>query len=222
MALAVIPTAVGAGVLTSPSYRLDPNVANNFGGQGSSTSYKLVDSGGEAAVGSGTSTSYKLTQGYVAQLEQAVQLTLSTGTVSIPSVVPGTSQNATIQSTVYTDAPGYDLAINQNNNLTHTDTTTTIAAIAAAIAAPALWVEGTTQGLGFTITSGTSVDIKWGTNPNYKYAAIPGAATTFHTKNGFSGGASDVTTMQFRLDTASSQKAGNYTNNVTFTATTKP
>lgn len=221
-AVGFLPGLALADALTSPSYRLDPDVANTFGGSTSSTNYQLVDSGGEGVVGVGSSSSYRLTQGYVAQLEQSIQLTLDTGTMTIPAVTANVSQNASVQATVLTDGPGYDLAINQNNNLTHTDTVTTIAAIGAAIAAPALWTEGTTKGLGFTITAGTAVDAKWGTNPNYKYAAIPNAATSFHSKSGLSGGASDVTTMQMRLDATTAQKSGSYSNIVTFTATLLP
>ncbi len=221
-AILIMPGGALAEVLTSPSFRLDPNVANTFGGTTTSANYKLVDSGGEAVVGAGSSGSYKLTQGYVAQLEQSIQLTLDAGTLNIPAVTAGESQNAALQATVLTDAPGYDLAINQNNDLTHTDAATTISAIAASISSPALWGEGTTTGLGFTVTAGTNVDSKWGANPNYKYASIPNTAVAFHGKSGFSGGSADITTTQFRLDAPSNKKAGSYTNVVTYTATLVP
>lgn len=145
----------------------------------------------------------------------------SASTQSIPSVIPGASQTASSDVVVRTDAAGYILSIAEDHDLLHTDTVTTIAAIAAAIALPATWSEGTTKGLGFTLTGGGGIEAAWGTGP-YNYAALPTVATAFHSRNGFLGGAPDVTTMQYRLDTTSGQKSGSYSNTVTITATLKP
>lgn len=145
--------------------------------------------------------------------------------VTIPRVVPGISQNAELDMAVVTDAGGYNAAISQNANLTHTDTTTTINALAGgSIASPTLWDEGTTKGLGFTVTGGLNLDTgHWGTGPvNYKYAAIPGTPTTFFSRTGLSGGQKELTNLQFKLDVPTSQKAGQYSNIVTVTATAKP
>jgi hypothetical protein len=141
---------------------------------------------------------------------------------TIPNITPDTSQNTSTDLIVRTDAGGYDLAINQDHNLRHTDASTTIAAISAAIASPALWGEGTTKGLGFTVTAGSGLDPKWGSNPSYKYAAIPGSATTFHSRGGYTGSGPELNTLQFRLDTPTTQKSGSYSNTVTITATAKP
>ena len=145
----------------------------------------------------------------------------SASTQSIPSIIPGASQTASSDVVVRTDAAGYVLSIAENHDLLHTDTVTTIAAIAAAIALPAAWTEGTTKGLGFTLTGGSGIEAGWGTGP-YNYAALPTVATAFHSRSGFLGGAADTTTMQYRLDTTSGQKSGNYSNTVTITATLKP
>jgi hypothetical protein len=143
--------------------------------------------------------------------------------LTLPSVTPGASQTVDSDITVLTDAGGYDLAIQQNNNLKHTDNSTTISAISSGdIITPATWTEGTTKGLGFTLKSGVSLPAKWGTTPNFKYSAIPGSSTTFYSRTGLSGGAKDAMVMQHRLDVATSQKSGAYTNTVTITATTKP
>jgi hypothetical protein len=203
---------------------LDPEVANTFGGYPSSTNYKLTDSGGEAAAKNGqTSTSYRLGTGFVAELAQSLLISLNPSSVTIPNVTAGASQLATTDVTVNTDAPDFTLAINQDHDLRHTDATTTISPNSNSIASPGLWTEGTTKGLGFSLISGAQVNTTtWGSNPNYKYAAIPGAATTYHTHNGFLGGTPDTTTVQYRLDVNSSQKGGNYSNTVTYTLTTIP
>jgi hypothetical protein len=209
--------------LTSPNFRLDPEVANSFGGTLNSTNYQLTDSGGEAVVGQSASASYKLGIGYVAELTQSIQLTLNPAvSVSIPDVTPGASQTATTIATVLTDAPGFDLAIHQDHDLRHTDTTTMISPIGPSIASPAAWSEGTTKGFGFTVSAGSQIEGGWGSSPNYNYAAIPGSATTFHSYDGFLGGASDATTITYRLDVNSSQKSGSYSNIVSYTATLKP
>ena len=145
----------------------------------------------------------------------------SASTQSIPSVIPGTSQTALSDVVVRTDAAGYILSIAEDHDLLHTDTVTTIAAIAAAIALPTAWIEGATKGLGFTLTGGNGIEAAWGTGP-YNYAALPAVATAFHSRSGLLGGAPDVTTMQYRLDTTSGQKSGSYSNTVTITATLKP
>jgi hypothetical protein len=141
---------------------------------------------------------------------------------TIPAITAGVSQTALTDIVVRTDAGGYNLGINQDHNLTHTDTSTTIAAISGSIASPAAWSEGTTKGLGFTVTAGSGIEGKWGTSPNFDYAAIPGTATIFHSRNGLLGGTPETNTVQFRLDVAGSQKSGSYSNTATFTATIIP
>lgn len=141
---------------------------------------------------------------------------------TIPQITAGTSQTSLTDVTVRTDGPGYNLAISQDHDLRHTDASTTIAAIGAAIASPALWVEGTTKGLGFTLTAGAQLEAKYGTSPNYKYAALPASATTFHTRTSYTAGTAEATTMQFRLDTPAAQKSGKYSNMVTVSATVIP
>ncbi len=144
--------------------------------------------------------------------------------VTVPEVVPGVPQTVGMDMTVITDAGGYDAAISQNNNLTHSDTSTTIAALSGgSITTPVLWDDGTTKGLGFTLISGMSIPAKWGSGPvNYKYAPLPSSATTFFSRTGLSAGAKEVTNMQLKLDVPTSQKSGQYTNIVTVTVTAKP
>ncbi|HEX3082605.1 MAG TPA: hypothetical protein VHQ86_05110, partial [Candidatus Saccharimonadia bacterium] len=123
---------------------------------------------------------------------------------------------------VRTDGPGYNLAISEDHDLTHTDTVTTIGPVAGSVASPAAWTEGTTTGLGFTLTAGSQIEGKWGTSPNYDYAALPTSDATFHSRTGYLGGSADTTTLQFRLDVPASQKSGKYSNTVTISATVIP
>ena len=73
----LMPSLVYAVPLTSPNYKLDPQGLNSFGGQGSSSNYRMVSSGGEAVVGNGSGGSYKLSSGYVSQLQQSIELSLT-------------------------------------------------------------------------------------------------------------------------------------------------
>jgi concanavalin A-like lectin/glucanase superfamily protein len=141
---------------------------------------------------------------------------------TMPNVTPGSSTTYATDCVVRTDAGGYDLYIQEPDLLTHSDGHTTIPAISSTIASPAAWVEGTTQGFGFTVTNGTQVEGKWGTSPNYDYAAVPSSATDFHSRDGFTQGLPETTSLQFRADTATSQKAGTYTATIIYTATLKP
>jgi hypothetical protein len=224
--LVFVYTTAHAAPLTSPNYRLDAQVMNNFGGQSTSGSYALLGSGGEAIVGNGAGGSYKLGVGYVPQTDRSLELSLDSDIVSIPEVVPGQSQSETLEATVRTDFGGYDLSIMQSSNLTYIgDPGTTISNInnGGTIATPALWSEGGTKGLGFGVVSGFNVDPKWGTAPlSVKYAALPPTATPFYGKSGLSGGVEESTEIAFRLDVPSSQKSGPYSSTVTIIATARP
>lgn len=216
-------TVASAFSMSSTNYKVDDGALNSFGGTGSSTNYMLTDSGGEAFIGPGSSTNYKFNAGYVASLDHSISLSLNSLTVTIPAVTAGTSKNVTSTVSVGTDAAGYLLAVRQDGDLTKVGASTTIPAISATIASPALWTEGTTKGLGFTLTSGTSLEGKWGTNPNYDYAAFPtDTDTTIHDKPGYLNAQTlDPTVIQYRLDVSSTQLPGSYQNHVTYSATVK-
>lgn len=76
VATLMLPAIASADLLQSSHFRLDPNVAANFGGSSGSASYKLTDTGGESVVGAGASQSYKLGQGYVRELVHSLQLSV--------------------------------------------------------------------------------------------------------------------------------------------------
>lgn len=214
-------TSVYADSMSSPSYKIDTSIAAPFGGQLGSSNYKMVVGGGEALTGSGSSASYKLGHGYVAQLQQSIQLNLTTASIALGTLTPGVSKTGAVSAQILTDAPSYSLSIAQNNNLT--SGANTIPAIASgSIASPVAWVEGTTKGLGFTLTSAPALPGKWGSSGNYGYAAFPSSTTTLYTRSGYTGGAQDTVALQPRVDITPSQLVGNYTNTVTITATTIP
>lgn len=145
---------------------------------------------------------------------------IPTGLSFAGGVTPGISKTSSFDTVTFTDAPGYTLAINQNNNLTSGGNT--IAAVSGSIASPVSWVEGTTKGLGFTLygTNATSIAGTWASGASY--AALPGSGTTFYTRTGLSGGTKDYLNMRLRLDTQASQAAGVYTNQMTITGTMTP
>lgn len=210
---------VSAARFTSPSYIIDASVANTFGGQGGSGSYRMVASGGESIVGTGAGGSYRIAMGYTAQLITALQVS-APELITFPALTPGSPQAVSMNVSVQTDASGYQLAISQNHNLKNAQNDT-IPKIAASIGSPAAWVDGTTRGLGFSITGATGgLPGKWA---GPAYASLPDAATptTFYDRQGqFSG--SDTVAMQFKLDTSTSQPATAYTNAITITGTMTP
>ena len=181
--------------MSSSTYKLDDAALNSFGGTGNSGNYSLTSSGGEAFIGPGASTTYKFNAGYVAQLDHSITLSLDSLTKTIPAVTPGTSQNASTTVSVFTDAAGYLLS--------------------------ARWSEGSTKGFGFTLTSGTNLESKWGTNPAYKYAAFTTTDTTIHDQPSYVN-AYDTTVIQYRLDVNPDQLAGSYRDVVTYSAVVKP
>lgn len=225
--LAVSTAVVGGSAvaqafsMSSTNYKVDNGTVNNFGGDTNSPNYQLTASGGEPFIGAGSSTNYKFNAGYVASLEHSITLTLDALAVTIPAVSAGASQTATTTVSVTTDAAGYLLSARQDGDLRQLATGGTIPGVSGTIATPALWTEGTTKGFGFTVSAGTGVDAKWGTNPNYKYAAFPTADTTVHNKPNYQN-SNDATTIQYRLDITGTQAPGTYRNYVTYNATVKP
>lgn len=135
-------------------------------------------------------------------------------------IIPGTSQATDYDAIVLTDAvSGYSLAVSQDQNLTSGPYS--IPAVSGTIASPAAWSEGTTKGLGFTLygTNATAIDGKWSSGS--AYAAFPGSATSYYTRTGAQTN-KDVLNMRLRLDVASTQEAGSYTNTITTTGTIAP
>lgn len=203
---------------SSSNYRVNGVVGNSFSNSTTSTNYTLESSGGESIIGNGTSGSYKLGEGYVAQLSRSLTLSTASGTVNFGTVYAGTSSIKDNTATVSTDYSSYTLSIHQDGNLTKGSDT--IPAVSGTIASPVTWTEGTTKGLGFTLASASAsgtLAAKWNTGTSY--AAIPTTPTDtiFYNRNSISAYTTDTIGMRYRLDVASTQPSGVYTNTVTIT-----
>lgn len=70
----LLVSSVSADRFSSTNYVIDASSGQSVSGGQSSTNYALTSSGGESVIGDGASGSYKLGQGYVATLEQSLQL----------------------------------------------------------------------------------------------------------------------------------------------------
>lgn len=139
--------------------------------------------------------------------------------VNLGELVAGTSNTALYDAIIQTDAFGYELAVNQNQDLT--SGSNTIDAISGTIASPISWVESTTKGLGFTLvdTNATAIPGKWSSGS--AYAAFPGTLTSFYTRTGQQA-AKDYLNMRLRVDVPSGQADGSYANTITTTGTITP
>jgi hypothetical protein len=142
--------------------------------------------------------------------------------LTLGTITPGTSSTTLSDIVVQTDAGGYTLAVSQNNNLT--SGAYTIPSVGGSIASPSAWTEGTTKGLGFTLTAtnATAISGVWGGGANY--AALPSTATSFYTRTGIQSATNDYLTMRLRADVALTQPATGsaYTNIMTVTGTMTP
>lgn len=204
--------------MSSDNYKINADVFGVAGGEGSSGNYKLTDTVGEPVIGIGQSDNYALQAGFWYMVNYMISLSVDSNTVNLGTITPGTPITGQSIITVATDSwGGYDLLASQNHQMLHTDTITTIPNYACDIASPCLW---SGNGLGFSVKSGTGVESKWGTDPNLKYAYFPLADTIFHEKIGYTSGG-DATTVEYKLDTPATQRSGNYSNVITYTAMTK-
>ena len=105
LSVMLLAPPVFADRFTSTNYTIDASaVGNSLGGAQSSTNYSLTSSGGESVIGNGASGSYKLGQGYVASLEQSLQLN-----------VQPTSQVAYYPLDENTGTAVWDVTTNNNN-----------------------------------------------------------------------------------------------------------
>lgn len=137
--------------------------------------------------------------------------------LTLGTIVSG-STTSSLDMAVRTTAGAYTIAVNQDHDLQ--SGSNMIPAITGTIASPAAWVEGTTRGLGLTLTGAPTLDSKWGSGANY--AAVPAASTTIFTNASHGNGVVDVLNLQLRAGTATTQPVGSYANTITYTGTTTP
>ncbi len=140
--------------------------------------------------------------------------------LTLQTVLPGVSNNTTFDVITLTSGSSYNLAINQDHNLQNG--AYTIPGVSGSIASPAAWSEGTTKGLGFTLVSTNATAIPGTWSSGSSYAALPGSATSFYTRTGTQTNNKDILGMRLRLDVATNQPSGNYSNTMTITGTANP
>lgn len=189
----------------------------NFGNSASSEHYKLNMASGPI-LGVGQSSNYGLDIGFPSETGGTISLSLDSSSVDLGKLNPGTPVTGTTISTVATDSlAGHSLNIEKNQLLTNTTNSTTITDFSGIIATPVAW---TGVGFGFTISSGTSIEAKWGSGDNY--AAIPTqTATTAHTVTQTLN-TPDNTTFRYKLGTNANQENGVYQTLVSISATPLP
>lgn len=210
--------ANNASAAYSANYRIESDVVGIGGNSSSSTSFNISDTLGQPVVGLGGSANYKVEAGFWNTVNFSLSMTLDSGDLNLGTVTPGTPVSGQTTISVITDAwGGYDLLTSQNHPMLHADAVTTIADYSCSIASPCAW---SGSGLGFTVSSGTNKEVKWGGNPDQNYAAFPLSDTVFHSKTGYTSGA-DQTVVDYALDVSSAQKSGQYSNVIYYTAMAK-
>jgi hypothetical protein len=204
--------------MSSGSYKINADSVNIGGAASSSGSYKLNDTIGEIATGEGASGTYKMKAGFWHMVNTYLTLSVDSNTKDLGSLLPGSPITGQTTINVTTDSwSGYALTVSKDHKMLHTDTSTTIDDHNGTITTPILWGAPNNLGFGFTIFSGTNVDSKWGSSPNYKYAAFPDISTTAHSKPDYKSPA-DETVVGYKVDVLGSQKSGAYSCTITYTA----
>jgi len=204
--------------MSSGSYKINADSINTGGAPSSSATYKLNDTIGEIATGEGASAAFKMKAGFWYMVNTYLTLTVDTNNKNLGSLLPGSPITGETTLDVTTDSwNGYVLNVSKNHKMRHTDAVTTIDDHNGTIATPVLWNAPDNLGFGFTIISGTGVDAKWGSSPNYKYAFFPDVAATAHSKPDYKSPA-DETVIGYKVDAPGSQKSGAYSCTVTYTA----
>ena len=204
--------------MSSSTYRINADSLNEGGGLSGSASYKINDTLGEAVIGEGASGSYKTKAGYQYMINTYLTLTVGSTAADLGTLIPGSPVTGQTIVSVTTDSwGGYALNVSKDHPMRNADDVTEIPDHNGTITTPLLWESPNAIGFGFTIVSGTGVNAKWGSNPNYKYAAFPLLATTAHMKSGYQNTA-DNTTIGYKADADNDQKGGAYSCTITYTA----
>lgn len=151
---------------------------------------------------------------------------------AITTLIAGTPQNTDATCTVTTNAAsGYVLQVKQDATPTLSsggNTITDLTAWNSGTPNSAVWVSGTTTGLGFRVMqTGTDEGYSttwWGANDTEGtalYAGLPAAYVTILNDTTYSASATDAI-VRFRVDVPASQATGTYTGTATFQGTVNP
>lgn len=162
----------------------------------------------------------------------AISLFIAPDSIDFGSFIPGTEVRggSGLDLDVTTNsALGYSLGVNDsvagsNSALLHTDGIKRIPDFSSLISNPTVWNSGTSKGLGLTVYgANTTKEAKWGTGNAYNdinnaYAGVPELLQEIHNV-GVPMNGSDHTFVGLILDAPTGQKPGNYSGDITFTAT---
>lgn len=209
--------------MSSDSYKINADSINAGGAASSSASFKLDDTVGEIATGEGASGTYKMKAGFQYMVNTYLTLAVDGNSEDLGPglLIPGTPVTGQTIVSVTTDSwNGYQIEAHKDHLMRHADPVPeiNISDHNGTIATPLLWQSPDNLGFGFSIINGTSVDhLKWGNSPDFKYAAFPGSATTTYVKEDYKS-ATDDTTFEYKTDVPESQKSGDYSCTVTYTA----
>jgi hypothetical protein len=162
----------------------------------------------------------------------SIALDVSPDSLDFGSLLPGdeTRGSGGLDLDVTTNsALGYSLGVNDNvagsgSALLNTDGTTRISDFSGSISNPVAWNNNVSHGLGLTVyAANTGKEAKWGTgnvydDSNNTYAGITEAIEEIHNVGGPMNG-SDHTFVGLVLGVPLGQKPGDYSGEITFTAT---
>ncbi|MCL5406971.1 MAG: hypothetical protein M1429_00500 [Patescibacteria group bacterium] len=165
-------------------------------------------------------------------VQEVIALALYDNSYDFGNLTPNISKKgpAGFAAGVTTNANnGYNLSIKDDipgngSCLLHTDTVTRIIDFPATVAAPEIWSDGASYGLGLTLfAADTGKEAKWGTGTTYndifnKYAGVPQNTAIFHTSSGYKTN-EDQSHISFALNVNSDQKTGVYSGEMTLSAT---
>ncbi len=162
-------------------------------------------------------------------LDCAAAIDIDNGTSNLVADGATVVANTTTCAVTTNDADGYHLQIREDTQLTHTDTTTHIANKTAWTSSPSNAAAYTGTGLGFRVSNndtGAMNTTWWGTattctgsGANELYAGLPGSLTDILEEDDYNSGTS-TTTICYATAVPSTQKAGEYTGQVTYSVTT--
>jgi hypothetical protein len=204
--------------MSSGNFKIDADSLNSGGAPSSSALYALNDTVGEIATGVGASGTYKLEAGFWHMVNTYLTLSVDTNVKDLGSLLPGSPITGQTTIDVTTDAwNGYSLSAVKNHKMLHSDATTTIDNHSGTVVSPLLWSDPDNLGFGFTLVSGTEIESKWGSSPNFKYAGFPDASAEIHAKEGFKSEA-DETVVGYKVNVQNDQKSGAYSCMITYTA----
>lgn len=167
----------------------------------------------------------------------APSITVSVDAVNVAlsgaPILPGVNATgATVVSVSTDNATGYTLWARDGSDAAgamHSDGVATVPDWSGSVSAPTSWASGTAGYFGITLLAATGGKdtTRWGIGStstdyaNLRYAGLPAADASIHVRP-TNTSTTDAIELSYRVNSSSSQKAGSYSANVTYTATMNP